>query len=224
MGQSIVRINLPALMMELEEARRRRPDRAFIRHEKKNPLAIPILRRIVALLQPELWTSGQHAEALEKTLALAIGKLSPQPLTDKSPLDMTWQRAAKLMFHLEQIPLDDISRVEQEYNGKHDYVKAANYVRDKAKIFPGGQDLKNITDQIRKQLATILLAEEANLSNPEEIAALDAQPEAEIEANEGVRENGKFHVSIRTVNGPVNNGDRQSLTQTFNYGTNGDEA
>lgn len=224
MGQSLVRINLPALMMELEEVRRRRPDRAFIRHEKSGPLEIPILRRIVAVLQRELWAAGQHAEALEKTLDRAIGKLSARPLTDKSPLNITWQQAARLIYQLEPIPLDDLARVEEEYAGRHDYVKAANYVRDEANIFRGGRDFKNITDQIRKQLATILLAEEVALSNPEEVQALDSRPDAETEVNEDVGRNSKFHVAIRTVNGPVNNGDRQRIMQTFNYGTKDDEA
>ncbi len=74
-----------------------------------------------------------------------------------------------LMYQLVSIPPEAIAQVEREYRGKHDYVKAAKYVQDYAGLDEDGKAMTYISNQMRKQLATILLQQEKKMTQPDPV-------------------------------------------------------
>lgn len=170
----VIPIDRDALAKQLEEVRRRGAYRVFKTHEKQGPLKVPVLCRVVAALNPEKWTAGAQDEALATVLEQAIQRLSIESLPEL-PQHLSWQQAVAIMYRLAEIPQQDERRIEDEYEGKHEFVQRAKYIQDLAGFDSGGRELKVANQQIRRQLAAILLEGEVMTIQPSRPAAREPE-------------------------------------------------
>lgn len=163
MGMAATRFDQARLVKELDEVRRRRVDRVFDRLDKQGPLKVPRLRAMLPLLQPDLWAKGMHAEALQASLEAAMEKLSSSRIIPDS--DMSYRRAARIMYQLEPVPDNDANSIRREKPSIQEYAIYSRYIQEYMLSLTDA-DLVKLSRDLRRQLASLLLKEEERLNQP----------------------------------------------------------
>ncbi|WP_040694400.1 hypothetical protein [Nocardia vinacea] len=186
--QVVVKSDQEKLFDQLESLRKRSIPLAFGNHEGNGPIKIDVLARIVETLFPGSWGEEQRRiEATSQTLALAIQQLPPERLPRTDPKStVTYRDAAALMFQVPPLPMTLSKQIENEYESpKHFFAKLAHYVRDLSGMPQNEKLLQSVTQDIKHEIARILLKEEGKVrKDPEETSVVsetgaDSAPSAE---------------------------------------------
>lgn len=129
-------------------------------YDKQSELAV--LFSLVKGRYPHEWKHpALRDDALRKTLDDCIRQLPVTALPGSADTEMTWRKAAMILWQLEP-PIDSIFekiKLENPGTSQH-YARLAIYVRDVAGLPPENKPFQSTTDKMRRNMATFLLKDE----------------------------------------------------------------